>query len=186
MGTKGLALIVVPLIIGAISIVFALLGFLALFVSGLPFRLHMPIMMRTSGLFLLVIGSLFMGWIFKYRRPVDILLSTYLTMKKAVRGSEGWDASSRTESLIIHGPHRYVRHPLYFAVVLLWLGWWLLLDYTFLLFMAFLFFIWFTLVVIRFEEQELRTIFGDQYKDYARKVPMIIPSLSPLMNHIDK
>jgi hypothetical protein len=186
MGTRGQALIVVPLIIGAISVIFALLGCLALWAFGLPFRLHIPIIMRFAGLAVLAFGSLFMGWIFKYRRPVDILLSTYLTMRKAIRGSEGCDASSRIEPLVIHGPHRYVRHPLYFTVVLLWLGWWLLLDYTFLLFMAFLFFIWFTLVVIRFEELELRVLFGEEYEAYAKKVPMIIPSLRPRVNAINK
>jgi protein-S-isoprenylcysteine O-methyltransferase Ste14 len=43
-------------------------------------------------------------------------------------------------------------------VVALFLGWWLLLDFTLLLFMAFLFFLWFHLVVIRFEEKELKAL----------------------------
>ena len=186
MKTRGQALIVVPMIIGTVSIVFAVLGYLAGLAFGLPVRLHMPIILRFIGPAVLAFGFLFMGWIFKYRSPADILLSTYLTMRNAIRGSEGYDASSRTEPLVILGPHRHVRHPLYFTVILLWLGWWLLLDYTFLLFMTFLFFIWFTLVVIRFEEQELRTIFGNQYEAYIRKVPMIIPSLRPLVNRIDR
>jgi protein-S-isoprenylcysteine O-methyltransferase Ste14 len=45
--------------------------------------------------------------------------------------------------------------------------------------MALLFFLWFTVVVIRFEEQEIRLLFGKEYEVYARKVPMIIPSLRP-------
>jgi protein-S-isoprenylcysteine O-methyltransferase Ste14 len=185
MGTRGQALIVVPLIIGTVSIVFAVLGYLAGQAFGLPVRLHMPIVMRVAGLAVLAFGFLFMGWIFKYRRPFDILLSTYMTMLNACRGSAGRGALSRTEPLVIRGPHRYVRNPLYFAVVVLLLGWWLLLDYTFLLFMSFLFFLWFTLVVIRFEEQELRRLFGEEYEAYVRKVPMIVPSLRPLVNDID-
>ena len=186
MGTRGQALIVVPLIIGAVNVIFALLGCLALWAFGLPFRLHIPIIMRFAGLAVLAFGFVFMGWIFKYRRPIDILTSTYLTMRNACMRSADRDSSSMTESLVFHGPHRHVRHPLYFTVVILFLGWWLLLDYTFLLFMALLFLWWFTVVVIRFEEQEIRVLFGEEYEDYARKVPMIIPSLRPVVNAIDK
>ena len=47
---------------------------------------------------------------------------------------------------------------------------------TFLLFMAIFFFLWFNLVVIRFEEQELRALFGEEYEAYASAVPRIVPS----------
>ena len=65
---------------------------------------------------------------------------------------------------------------MYFAVVVLLLGWWLTLDFTFLLFMAFFFFLWFNLVVIRFEEKELRSLYGDEYEAYAQAVPRFFPS----------
>jgi hypothetical protein len=179
MGMRQQALIVVPLIIGAVNVLFAFLGYFASWALDIPVLLHVPIITRFAGLVVLVFGFVFMGWIFKYRRPIDILISTYLTMRNACRRSGGCKSSSRIEPLVVHGPHRHVRHPLYFTVVLLFLGWWLLLDYTFLLFMAFFFFLWFTVVVIRFEEQELRMLFGDQYEAYAKKVPMILPSLRP-------
>jgi protein-S-isoprenylcysteine O-methyltransferase Ste14 len=65
---------------------------------------------------------------------------------------------------------------MYFAVVVLLLGWWLVLDYTLILLLAVFFFLWFTLVVIQFEELELRTLFGEEYEAYTRAVPMIFPS----------
>ena len=68
---------------------------------------------------------------------------------------------------------------MYFAVVAMLLGWWLLLDYTVLLFVALFFLLWFTLVVIRFEERELKALFGEPYEAYARAVPKIFPSLKP-------
>jgi protein-S-isoprenylcysteine O-methyltransferase Ste14 len=61
--------------------------------------------------------------------------------------------------------------------VVLLFGWWLVLAYTFLLFMAFFFFLWFNLVVIRFEEKELRALYGKQYETYAKTVPRFFPSL---------
>ncbi len=82
---------------------------------------------------------------------------------------------SSEEPLILAGPYRLVRHPMYLAVVVLWLGWWLTLDYTFILFMAVFFFFWFNLVVIRFEEKEIKARYGDQYEAYARTVPRFFP-----------
>ena len=79
--------------------------------------------------------------------------------------------------MILQGPQRYVRHPLYFAVVVLLLGWCLVLDYTVLLLIAFFFFLWFNLVVIRFEEKELRTLYREQYETYDKSVPRFFPSL---------
>ena len=78
------------------------------------------------------------------------------------------------------GPYRYVRHPLYSDVVLMLLGWWLLLDYSFLLVSTLLLLLWFEFVVTRFEERELRVIFGDDYEEYTRRVPRIIPFTSKL------
>lgn len=179
MGTRGQALIVVPLIVCTLTGAFALLGQLVLGVIGIPARLHLPPVIRAAGVGPLAFGLLFMGWLFRYRSPFDILMSTYVTMREASRGTPAPEALARTEPLILRGPHRHVRHPLYFAVVAILLGWWQLLDYTLLLLMALLFFLWFTLVVIRFEEQELKNLFGEEYEAYARAVPAIIPSLRP-------
>jgi protein-S-isoprenylcysteine O-methyltransferase Ste14 len=145
----------------------------------IPVRFNLPPLIRAAGVGVLAFGLVFMGWLFKYRRPVEILISTYVTMRKASRGTLQHEALERTEALILSGPQRHVRHPLYFAVVVIFLGWWLFLDYTLLLLMALLFFVWFTGVVIRFEEQELRKLFGEEYEAYAKAVPMIFPSLRP-------
>ena len=179
MGTRGQALIVVPLIIGLLTGTFALLAHFLVGVFGIPVRLQMPIVIRATGVGVLAFGSLFMGWLFKYRNPAEILQSTYTTIRKANRGKRTHGTLAKTEPLILRGPQRHVRHPLYFAVLVVLVGWWLLLDYTLLLLMALFFFLWFTLVVIRFEEQELRTLFGEEYLAYARVVPMIFPSLRP-------
>ena len=173
------ALIVVPLIICTLTGAFAVLGQLVLGVFGSPVRLHLSPVIRAVGVGPLTFGLVFMGWLFKYRSPIEILMSTYATMRKASRGTLAHEALARTEPLILRGLQRHVRHPLYFAVVVILLGWWLVLDYTLLLLMAFLFFLWFTVVVIRFEEQELRKLFGEEYEAYTKAVPMFFPSLRP-------
>jgi hypothetical protein len=200
MGTNRQALIVVPLIIGSLCCAFGVLGYLLQSVLGIPDRFHMPVALRAAGVAVLALGFTIMGWLFKYRSPFEILTSTYITMRKSIdirkaggirkagettlpeesaRMTPPGEQASRTEPLILEGPQRHVRHPMYFAVVALILGWWLLFDYTFILFMAVFFFFWFTLVVIRFEEAELRAIFGEQYEAYARAVPKFLPSLKP-------
>lgn len=179
MGRKVQALIIVPLIVSMLTGAFAILGNFVLDTFDIPVRLHMPTVIHVAGVGVLAVGLVFMGWLFKYRSPAEILLSTYVTMRTARKGSQMTEALARTEPLILRGPQRHVRHPMYFAVVVLLLSGWLLLDYTLLLLMAMLFFLWFTLVVIRFEERELRALFGEEYEAYARAVPMIIPSLRP-------
>jgi protein-S-isoprenylcysteine O-methyltransferase Ste14 len=174
--TRGRALIVVPLIIGGLCGVFGVLGYLLGSALGIPNRLHMAVALRGAGVGVLALGFFFMGWLYRYRKPIDVVVSTYVTMRKSVKGAPPREAAARKEPLILEGPQRHVRHPLYFAVVALWLGWWLVLDYTLLLLMAIFFFLWFNFVVIRFEEQELRALFGEEYEAYARAVPKFFPS----------
>jgi protein-S-isoprenylcysteine O-methyltransferase Ste14 len=91
------------------------------------------------------------------------------------RGNLLEERLSRTEPLVIEGTYRYVRHPLYFGVVVIVVGWWLLVDFSFLLVSAILLLLWFNFVVARFEEEELRAMFGERYQEYAKEVPRIIP-----------
>jgi len=177
MRIKRQSLIVVPLIISVIASVFGVLGYFIGIASGMPTRLRMPLAVRGFGVFVLAFGFVFMGWLFRYRKPIEILISTYVTMRKAIGRTRPDDASARTEPLILQGPQRHVRHPMYFAVVILLLGWWLVLDYTFIFFMACLFFLWFNLVVIRFEEKELKALYKEEYEAYAKAVPKFFPSL---------
>lgn len=179
MREKTQALLVVPLIVGCLTTVFIALGYVIIGGSGLPHRLAMPVAVQGAGVLLIALGLLFAVWLFLYRSPSTFLVSTYVTMRNAARRKSGHQAMVRTETLILTGPHRHVRHPIYFAAVMQLLGWWLVLGYTLILLLAIFFFLWFTLVVIRFEEMELRSLFGEEYEEYARSVPMIFPSIKP-------
>jgi protein-S-isoprenylcysteine O-methyltransferase Ste14 len=176
MNTRQKALVVVPSFILAVAGILGVLGHFAGIALGLPSRFGMPFLLRGAGVLVLIIGFSLMGWILKYRRPIEIVISTYESIEKARKGVPLGNTRARTEPLILNGPQRYVRHPMYFAVVLLFVGWWLALDCTLLLFMAFFFFLWFNLVVIRFEEKELKSLYGNEYEIYARTVPKFFPS----------
>jgi protein-S-isoprenylcysteine O-methyltransferase Ste14 len=80
------------------------------------------------------------------------------------------------EKLQVDGLNKYVRHPLYSGT----------------LFFAWSFFLWeprlsnfisclcvliYTLIGIRYEERKLLKTFGDDYKNYAAKVPMLFAKI---------
>lgn len=79
------------------------------------------------------------------------------------------------KELVAVGFYRYVRNPMYvgiFAINLghfLWFGYWNLLTYTVIVFLAFHTF------VILYEEPTLKGKFGAAYEDYMKRVPRWIP-----------
>jgi protein-S-isoprenylcysteine O-methyltransferase Ste14 len=82
-----------------------------------------------------------------------------------------------TRHLVITGLYRYVRNPMYVAVVALILGQGLIfgnvrvLEYGALIWLAF------HLFVIGYEEPTLRASFGPEYEAFCRTVPRWIPRL---------
>ena len=177
MRTRLAALLVVPPLVAAVFGTLCALGYLLVLAFGLPPRLGLPTWLRLAGVIVLGAGFGLFGWLRAYRGPVDLLVSTYLTFAKAVQGMSPSEPAGRTESLVIVGPHRCVRHPLYAAIIVLVAGWWLVLDYTFLLFAAGLLALWFNFVVAPFEERELHALFGPEYRAYAGRTPRLLPSL---------
>jgi deazaflavin-dependent oxidoreductase (nitroreductase family) len=173
--TRVRAIILVPIIVLIVLAAFLMVGHLLTDAFRIPPKLNLPLSIRSIGVLTLLSGALFFCWLFNYRRPEDILISTYVTFSKAWRKVDLEDRSGRTEPLVVKGPYKYVRHPLYSGVVLLLVGWWLLLDYSFLLLSTMLLLLWFNYVVAPFEEKELRAIFGEEYEKYAEEVPRIIP-----------
>jgi protein-S-isoprenylcysteine O-methyltransferase Ste14 len=92
------------------------------------------------------------------------------------RGAEENDVPQR---LVVSGPYRYVRNPLYVtdmtviaSTALLTQKW--LLVITLLIYVAQL------LIQLPLEERELRQRFGAQYERYLKHVPRFIPRLSPV------
>ncbi len=79
------------------------------------------------------------------------------------------------KELVAVGFYRYVRNPMYVGVLLilfghfLWFGFWLLLTYAALAFIATHLFVTF------YEEPTLKRKFGAAYEDYLKRVPRWIP-----------
>lgn len=70
------------------------------------------------------------------------------------------------------GPYRWVRHPLYLSsLLMIWSKPDLTLDR---LLFNLVFTIW-VVIAILFEERDLVSTYGDSYRAYQRKIPMLIP-----------
>jgi protein-S-isoprenylcysteine O-methyltransferase Ste14 len=83
-------------------------------------------------------------------------------------------------SFVVRGPYRWVRHPLYSCViVLIWSNPTLTADR---LLFAVLWTAWIYVGAV-LEEADLVSDFGDSYRDYRRKVPMLIPWRGPVASH---
>jgi protein-S-isoprenylcysteine O-methyltransferase Ste14 len=168
------AAVAVPLIILVISFLFGA-AFLVTMLLGLPRSLNVPIAVRIVGSAILLAGLAVMGWLFRYRGPGNVIVSTYVTFTKILRRTPIAERSERTEPLVVSGPQKYVRHPLYAGIVVMVLGWAILSSATFIFVATMAVFLWFRFLLIPFEERELNALFGEEYERYCDATPMMVP-----------
>ena len=83
------------------------------------------------------------------------------------------------QRLVVEGPYRYVRNPLYVTDFLLILGTALLCSNWFLILLTTLYLLQLALQ-LPLEERELRRRFGVSYRRYCQAVPRFIPRLRPV------
>jgi protein-S-isoprenylcysteine O-methyltransferase Ste14 len=97
-----------------------------------------------------------------------------------------WSAGHirKNDVLAVSGPYAHTRNPLYLGSFLLGLGFTVAAAASPLHFLLFagLFaalFLGIYLPVMRVEAATLAELFGDQYREYAQKVPILFPRLTP-------
>jgi protein-S-isoprenylcysteine O-methyltransferase Ste14 len=83
-----------------------------------------------------------------------------------------------TRHLVVTGLYRYLRNPMYVAVVGLIAGQALLLGNRTLLFYGMLVWLAFQIFVLLYEEPVLRRTYAAEYEEFCRNVPRWIPRLS--------
>lgn len=83
-----------------------------------------------------------------------------------------------TRYLVITGLYRYVRNPMYVAVVTVIVGQGLIFGNVRVLEYGALVWLGFHLFVVAYEEPTLRATFGPEYEDFCSSVPRWIPRLS--------
>lgn len=83
------------------------------------------------------------------------------------------------QKLVVTGLYRYVRNPIYIAVVAVIFGQALLFGDWRLLWYGALLLLFFHVVVVMYEEPTLKQTFGTEYESFRTNVPRWIPRLTP-------
>ncbi|MFC1995149.1 methyltransferase family protein [Chloroflexota bacterium] len=108
--------------------------------------------------------------------PISILLlilAGYLAIKSH---SVVFGKQSQSQGVIRKGVFRFVRHPMYFSEIILYLGL-LFLHVSLAAFIIWVIAIFFLYYISRYEEKLLLAKFGEEYEQYMREVPMWLPRL---------
>lgn len=96
------------------------------------------------------------------------------------------DPDLRTERLLIVGPYRHLRDPLYLGNILLFTGFGLVLPYPGL-FLSFGLTLGLVLMLARDEERAMAARYGAEYADYRASVRSLLPRVRPFVaNRADK
>jgi len=94
--------------------------------------------------------------------------------KELTKGRVGDIPRMETNRLVTTGIYSCMRHPMLFGLTLLPLGWAFLLGSpTFITMVAPLEMLFIIVMVIIFEEMEVKRKFGNAYESYRQKVPMV-------------
>jgi protein-S-isoprenylcysteine O-methyltransferase Ste14 len=106
--------------------------------------------------------------------------SVILIMTAVKTLGKEWSVTARLvegHKLATSGPYAYVRHPIYTGMLGMLLATGLAISHWRALLAALAIFLMGTLIRIRREEKLLREAFGQEFDDYSRRVPAIIPGL---------
>ena len=123
----------------------------------------------------MLLGVSIAAWAVRARGAANMVVSTYVTFAKAIRRTPASEMSGRMEPLVVSGPQKYTRNPLYFGVVMTVFGLALAGASSFVFVATVVLLLWFSLVMIPMEERELRALFGEEWARYSDETPMLIP-----------
>jgi protein-S-isoprenylcysteine O-methyltransferase Ste14 len=120
--------------------------------------------LRAPGVFLLLGGAV-------------VLLDSFRRFALEGRGTPA--PVVPPDQLVVSGLYRYVRNPMYVALLSIVLGQALLLSSTTLLWYSAMLWLMFHLFVLMYEEPTLRRTFGRSYEEYCANVSRWRPRLWP-------
>lgn len=146
---------------------------LFIFSIVLPFWVILPflLILLNSYLHLPVINDPFLKLIGSILILLGIITALYIFFLFKEYGSGTPSPLIPTQKFVIKGLYKYMRNPMYFGYMLIFLGEAFLIG-RFLLFFYFLaaFFL-LDLYVIKIEEPKLKKRFGKEYLEYYKKTP---------------
>jgi len=161
---------------GYIPVVFGLASSLPLMALILFWQKTPAVIASASGIFYGLLRGLFFAGIAGFYWGVRSL-GVFDPFGVMALGQLRDNQPPQTLPLKVSGPYRWVRHPLYlFSLIMIWSYPTLTRDR---LLFNLLWSVW-IVVATRLEERDLVHDFGDDYRTYQKKVPMLIPYKFPL------
>jgi protein-S-isoprenylcysteine O-methyltransferase Ste14 len=106
--------------------------------------------------------------------------SVWLIMMAVKTLGKEWSLTARLvegHKLATSGPYAYVRHPIYTGMLGMLVATGLAISHWAALVAALVIFFFGTAIRVRSEEKLLREAFGEQFENYAQRVPAIVPGL---------
>lgn len=88
--------------------------------------------------------------------------------------------TKKDHRLVMTGPFRWIRHPLYTVAMLLFFSYGLMASNWWMMMFTAIGLVMIVVLVIPKEEAELIAKFGDEYRDYQDRVEKLLPRLSSL------
>jgi len=180
-------------------------GWIVFFISFLSIRKTGPTEGRkrdTASVKGLVLQFVGLGIVWTARRPlvhgttglaaavgvaslvITILLvaSSVWMVREAVRTlGKQWSLTARVvegHELIIEGPYRIVRHPIYTGLMGMLIATGLALSYWWAIPLGLVAYVVGTMIRIRSEEKLLREMFGARFENFVKRVPALIPAIT--------
>ena len=117
-------------------------------------------------LLIFILGMLFVGW-------SNIFL--FIIGKGGPADGFGITISPRSKNLVTTGPYRFTRNPMVFGALAVYLSLVIYMNSLFGLIAVILLFFAVRVYLKLSEEKRLLRDFGNDYAEYRKKVPMIIP-----------
>lgn len=144
---------------GQISLIFiftiTLILDLLIFQVSIPLQDLIPILIR------LIVG-------------IPVIILAYFLLRRSIKTI--FNQEQKEPKIIKNGIYSRVRHPIYLAPIIMYLGI-ILISLSILSIAIWILIIFFYYSMARYEESLIIEKFGKEYKDYMKDVPMFIPKL---------
>ncbi len=158
---KEKAIIWIIVVVGATLLVVGMI----LFSKFLDSLFGIPILIQEP--FNIIIGVALIFTVY------PIAIWTFCVQHKIVKGTPM--PHIPTKKLIVTGPFKYCRNPMSLGTIIFLAGLAVLFNSLFTLFIALIFTVILLVSIKIFEEKELEERFGQEYVEYKKKTPFLIP-----------
>jgi protein-S-isoprenylcysteine O-methyltransferase Ste14 len=110
-----------------------------------------------------------------------LAVASVLLVRSAVRFlGEQWAIAARLvegHKLVTTGPYAYVRNPIYTGMLGMLIASGLAMEHWIALCVGIVLFMIGLIIRVRTEEKLLRSAFGQEFEDYAKRVPAVVPGI---------